>query len=76
MRPWYFSGRICRDLERSVTSLAWIRLLAHLRRKDNALYAEDVADIQLLELLIFVITEIIPGNVDLDIAVTVLNIGK
>ena len=50
--------------------------LAALRAEDRALAADDVADVQLLEAVIFVGAEIVHLDVDLDAAVLVLQVAE
>ena len=50
--------------------------LSGLCLKDLAFYADDVADIQLFELLVGFLADGIPGDVDLDRSLQILHMAE
>ncbi len=50
--------------------------LTHLCREDAAFHADKVADIQVLELRVRLVSKVIAGDIDLDLPVTVLHMSE
>ena len=50
--------------------------LAHLRAENDAFNADDVAEVEVLELLVGFLADIVAADVDLDLAVAVEHVGE